>query len=80
MFLSLLGLQYISHNKLSSQKQASAALTCINVSATTALLTTLHSFLDFHIIGQEILFSLTRQIINPPCDPSSLRFSNDEPL
>ena len=60
MFLLLLGLQYkISLNKFASQKQALAASTQINVSAAMALLTTLRSFLNFHIIGKETLFSPT---------------------
>ena len=59
MFFSSLGLQYkISLNKC--QKQASVASTWINVSAAMALLTTLCSFLDVHIIGEETLFSPTR--------------------
>ena len=60
MFLLLLGLQYkISLSKFASQKQALAASTQINVSAAMALLTTLYSFLNFHIIGEETLFSPT---------------------
>ena len=60
MFLLLLGLQYkISLSKFASQKQALAASTQISVSAAMALLTTLCSFLNFHIIGEETLFSST---------------------
>ena len=61
MFLSSLGWQYkISLNKFASQKQVPTASTWINVSAAMALLTTLHSFLDLHIIGEETLFSPLR--------------------
>ena len=37
-------------------------------------------YIDFHIIGEETLFSPTIKIIKPPFDPPSLRFPNDEPL
>ena len=61
MFLASLGLQNnISVNKFASQKQASAAWTRIKVSAATALLTTLRSYLDFHIIDEKTLFPPTR--------------------
>ena len=64
---------------MQARKQVSAASTGIKVSAAMALLANLGSVLDFNI-GEETLFSPTRQIINPPCDPPSLRFPNDESL
>ena len=79
MLLASLDLQYnISLNKFASQKQTLAASTWIKDSAAMALLTILRCFLDFHVIGEETLFSPTREIINPPFDPPSLRFPNDE--
>ena len=54
-FLSSLSFHHkISLNKFASQKQALVVLTWFNVSAAMALLTTLLSFLELHIIGEEL--------------------------
>ena len=45
-----------SHNKLHIMKQDSGACSRASVSADNVLFTTLFNFLDFHAIGEKILF------------------------